>query len=201
MSCFNACKMLFRALESLFDHKRVFELTLLISHKTNVFQFQMVFFSIDVDSLYTNIDTLLGLEAVKKALGASPTHLTLIISFYSFYNLPLPEMTSCLTNLFFFRYAVALWAENIHQPMQISIWLTGKNQRLSSARHARSYTIVISMTFLVYGTSRKLSLITLFTSLIHTTPLSSRSPSLDTIVFFSEIIDGYKTLGTVHPRT
>ena len=29
-------------------------------------------FSIDVDSLYTNIDNLLGLEAVKKALASSP---------------------------------------------------------------------------------------------------------------------------------
>ena len=29
-------------------------------------------FSIDVDSLYTNVDTVLGLEAVKKALSSSP---------------------------------------------------------------------------------------------------------------------------------
>ena len=42
ISCFYACKMLFRALESLFDQQRVFDLTLLNSLITNVYHFQLV---------------------------------------------------------------------------------------------------------------------------------------------------------------
>ena len=42
ISCFYACQMLFRVLESLFDQQCVFDLTLLIMLKTNVFHFQMV---------------------------------------------------------------------------------------------------------------------------------------------------------------
>jgi hypothetical protein len=42
ISGFDACKMLFRAIESLFDQQCVFDLTLLILLKTNVFYLQMV---------------------------------------------------------------------------------------------------------------------------------------------------------------
>ena len=159
-------------------------------------------FSIDVGSFYTNIDTLLGLEAVKKALEASPDSSRPDYFILQFLQLTLTRNDFLFDKSFFLQICGCAMGRK-YSPAYADIYLADWEESafLKCPSRPLLYYRYLDDIFGLWDKSEtELNhFIHILNShhpritLKHTLHLQ-QVPFLDTIVFFSEIIDGHKNI-------
>ena len=161
-------------------------------------------FSVDVDSLYTNINTPLGLEAVKKALESSPVLSRPDYFILQFLQLTLTQNDFLFDKSFFLQISGCTMGRK-YSPAYADIYLADweESALLKCPSRPLLYYRYLDDIFGLWDKSETelnhfihiLSSHHPRITLKHTLHLQ-QVPFLDTIVFFTEVKDGYKTLGT-----
>ena len=85
--------------------------------------------TLDVESMYTNIDNEQGLEAVRNIFQAKPSPRRSDKHILELLELSLEIMILNSTTTLFYKFQVLQWARNSHPVMQICSWHNGKIQR------------------------------------------------------------------------
>ena len=161
-------------------------------------------FSIDVDSLYTNIDTVLGLEAVKKALASSPDPSRPDSFILKFLEITLTRNDFLFDKSFFLQICGCAMGRK-YSPAYADIYLADWEESafLKCPSRPLIYFRYLDDIFGLWDKSE-----TEFNQFIHIlnthhpriklkhTLHLQQVPFLDTIVFFTETKDGHKSLGT-----
>ena len=161
-------------------------------------------FSIDVDSLYTNIDTHLGLEAVKKALDASPVPSRPDHFILQFLQLTLTRNDFLFDKSFFLQICGCAMGRK-YSPAYADIYLADWEESafLKCPSRPLLYYRYLDDIFGLWDKSEVEfnQFIHILNShhpritLKHTLHLQ-QVPFLDTIVFFTETKNGHKSLAT-----
>ena len=161
-------------------------------------------FSIDVDSLYTNIDTLLGLQAVKKALDSSPVPSRPDNFILQFLELTLTRNDFLFDNSFFLQTCGCAMGRK-YSPAYADIYLADWEESafLKCPLRPLVYYRYLDDIFGLWDKSEEdfQNFINILNShhprikLKHNLHLQ-QVPFLDTVVFFTKTRDGHKSLAT-----
>ena len=161
-------------------------------------------FSIDVDSLYTNVDTVLGLEAVKKALSSSPDSSRPNTFILKFLEITLTRNNLLFDKSFFLQICGCAMGRK-YSPAYTDIYLADWEESafLKCPSRPLVYFRYLDDIFGLWDESE-----TEFNHFIHIlnshhpriklkhTLHLQQVPFLDTVVFFTDTKDGHKTLAT-----
>ena len=92
-----------------------------------------LFITLDVESMYTNIDNEQGLEAVRNVFQANPSPRHSDKHILELLELSLKNNDLNSTTKLFYKSQVLQWARNLHPVMQICSWHNGKIQPWKNA--------------------------------------------------------------------
>ena len=161
-------------------------------------------FSIDIDSLYTNIDTVLGLEAVKKALALSPDSSRPDTFILKFLEITLTRNDFLFDKAFFLQICGCAMGRK-YSPAYADIYLADWEESafLKCPSRPLVYYRYLDDIFGLWDKSETdfNHFIQILNShhprikLKHTLHLQ-QVPFLDTVVFFTDTKDGHKALAT-----